>query len=71
MIRFSMAAIGAAWVCVSGVGPAFAASGGMGDPSAHTRELNAICDAQRRGEYPRYHEACLPDYVAPRENYRK
>jgi hypothetical protein len=45
---------------LSGIGSAVA--GNMGDPSAGMRQMQAICDAQRRGEYPRYHDACLPDY---------
>jgi len=48
---------------LSGIGSAVAGSmGNMGDPSAGMRYMQAICDAQRRGEYPRYHDACLPDY---------
>ena len=50
---------------VSGIGSAVAgnmSNGNMGDPSAGMRQMQAICDAQRRGEYPRYHDACLPDY---------
>ena len=45
---------------LSGIGSAVA--GNMGDPSAGMRYMQSICDAQRRGEYPRYHDACLPDY---------
>ncbi len=49
---------------LAGVSPSLAnsGSGGMGDPSAHMRYMQEICDQQRRGEYPRYHDACLPDY---------
>lgn len=45
--------------------PAFA--GGMGDTAYHTRQQNAYCDMQRRGEIPRSPDLCLPelppDYV--------
>jgi hypothetical protein len=40
---------------------ATAYAGGMGDPSAILRQNNAICDAQRRGERPRYPDMCLPE----------
>jgi hypothetical protein len=40
--------------------PAFA--GGMGDPSTVLKEKNAICEAQKRGEGPRYPNMCLPEY---------
>jgi hypothetical protein len=49
------------------VGPAFA--GGMGDSSAHIREMNAICEKQKRGEAPLHPNLCLPEYppdYAPR-----
>ncbi len=39
-----------------------ASAGGMGDPSTHIREMNAICDRQRRGEGPLYPNFCLPEY---------
>jgi hypothetical protein len=61
MRNFSIVAIVAASVGFASVGQALA-SGGMGDPSASMRAQRAVCDAQRRGEYPRYHNACLPDY---------
>jgi len=61
MRNFSIVAIFAASVGFAGIGQA-AAAGGMGDVSASMREEQAVCDAQRRGEYPRYHNACLPDY---------
>lgn len=60
MRNFSIVALIAASVGFAGVGQADAM--GMGDPSASMRANQAICDAQRRGEYPRYHDACLPDY---------
>lgn len=62
MSKFSMIAFIAASIGLAGAGPAVAKSNGMGDPSAHMRADQAVCDAQRRGEYPRYHDACLPDY---------
>jgi hypothetical protein len=59
MRDLSIVVIVAASVGFAGVGPAVA-GGGMGDPSASMREMRAICDAQRRGEYPRTYDACLP-----------
>ena len=38
------------------------ANGGMGDSSAHLKEMNAICDMQRRGEGPLQPNMCLPEY---------
>ena len=61
MRNMSIVAIVAATVGFASAGQAVA-GGGMGDVSAHMRQDQAICDAQRRGEYPRYHNACLPDY---------
>ena len=58
---FSITAIVLASVGFASLGQAIA-NGGMGDPSASMRAEQALCDAQRRGEYPRYHDACLPDY---------
>jgi hypothetical protein len=60
MRNFSIVALIVASFALSGIGSAAAHS--MGDPSAGMRYQKAICDAQRRGEYPRYHDACLPDY---------
>jgi hypothetical protein len=59
MRNLSIVVLIVASIALSGVGSAV---GGMGDPSAGMRYNQAICDAQRRGEYPRYHDACLPDY---------
>jgi len=42
--------------------PALAGSGGMGDPSTHLREMNALCEKQKRGEAPRNPDVCLPEY---------
>ena len=43
-----------------------AVAGGMGDPSTVLKQKNAICEAQRRGEGPRYPDLCLPEYpLAP------
>ena len=54
----------AAWVCaplcLAGLTQTSAAIG-MGDPSAHLREMNALCDRQRRGEAPQPN-FCLPEY---------
>ena len=67
MHNFSRIALMAVSIGVASVGQIGAASanGGMGDPSAFMRANLARCEAQRRGEYPRYHEACLPDYHDP------
>jgi hypothetical protein len=43
------------------IGAGAALAGGMGDPSAHIKELNAICDLQRRGEGPLTPNMCLPE----------
>lgn len=55
----------AAWVCaplcLAGLTQTSAAIG-MGDPSAHLREMNALCDRQRRGEAPPQPNFCLPEY---------
>ncbi|MFY9970267.1 MAG: hypothetical protein WBQ45_03170 [Roseiarcus sp.] len=60
MRNMSIVALIVASVALSGAGGAVARS--SGNPSAGMRYNQAICDAQRRGEYPRYHDACLPDY---------
>jgi hypothetical protein len=68
MRKVSIVAMVALMAGLSGVGPSFAngsGTGGMGDPSAHMRRMQEICDLQKRGEYPRYHEACLPDDMGP------
>jgi hypothetical protein len=59
MRKFSILAVVALATGLGGIGPSVA--GNMGDPSAHMRRMQEICDAQRRGEYPRDHDACLPD----------
>jgi hypothetical protein len=51
---------------LTGVGQAFA-GGGMGDVAANVRGNNERCEAQRRGEYPKYFNACLPDYPVTQE----
>jgi hypothetical protein len=33
-----------------------------GDVAAHLREMNAICELQRRGEAPPHPNLCLPEY---------
>ena len=60
MRNMSIVALIVASVALFGAGGAVARS--SGNPSAGMRYNQAICDAQRRGEYPRYHDACLPDY---------
>jgi hypothetical protein len=42
-----------------GVGPACA--GGMGDVNAHLRDINRLCDMQRRGELSPSPSYCLPE----------
>ncbi len=61
MGKMSVVAVLGAMLGLASVGPAFA-NGGMGDAAAFTRANNERCEAQRRGEYPRYFNACLPDY---------
>ena len=51
----------AASVAFAAARPAFAV-GGMGDPSRHMKEMNALCDLQRRGEAPPSPNVCLPEY---------
>jgi len=57
MRKLSVVAIVIAFVGVVGVGKA-GANGGMGDPSVHQKEIQANCEAQRRGELPGYPSAC-------------
>jgi hypothetical protein len=57
MRKLSVVAIVIAFVGFTGVGRAVA-NGNMGDPSAHQRQIQENCDAQRRGEYPSYPNAC-------------
>ncbi len=59
MRNLSILAILALATSFAGAGPSYA--GNMGDPSAHMRYMQEICDLQKRGEYPRDHNACLPD----------
>jgi hypothetical protein len=55
-IRLSTLSAVLAVVAVAG-----AEAGGMGDPSTHMKEQNAICDKQRRGELPPNPNMCLPE----------
>ena len=57
ILRLGLLAASVAFVAA---GPA--AAGGMGDASAHIREMNAICDMQRRGQAPPSPNMCLPEY---------
>jgi hypothetical protein len=50
-------------LAIAGVGPALA--GGMGDPSAHIKDMNRICEMQKRGEGPLSPNLCLPEYPPP------
>ncbi len=66
MRKFSILTIAVLATGLAGVTPSLAGgSGGMGDPSAHMRYMQAICDAQKAGTYPRDHQACLPDDMGP------
>ncbi len=64
MRNLSVLAILALATGLSGAGPSYAA-GGMGDPSAHMRYMQEICNLQKSGQYPRDHNACLPDDLGP------
>jgi hypothetical protein len=57
MRKLSGVAIVIAFVGFAGAGQAMA-NGNMGDPSAHQRQIQETCEAQRRGEYPGYPNAC-------------
>jgi hypothetical protein len=50
-------------IAIAGAGPAIA-GGGMGDPSAHQRQIQETCDKQRRGEIPGYPSGC-PSWALP------
>jgi hypothetical protein len=57
MRKLLVLAIVISFVGFTGVGQAVA-NGNMGDPSAHQRQIQETCDAQRRGEIPGYPSAC-------------
>jgi len=57
MRNLSFVVIIMAVVGLASVGQA-AANGNMGDPSAHMRQMEETCAAQKRGEYPKDHNAC-------------
>jgi hypothetical protein len=57
MRKLSLVAMFMAFAGFAGVGQAVA-NGNMGDPSAHQRQIQENCDAQRRGEIPGYPSAC-------------
>ena len=63
MRTISIVALIAVFVGVVSAGEAVANSGGMGDPSAHMRRIEEVCQAQRRGEYPPYPNVCPSWYV--------
>jgi hypothetical protein len=46
----------------AGAVPALATGGGMGDPSQHLKDMNAICEMQRHGVGPLSPNLCLDDY---------
>lgn len=57
MRNLSVATTVIAFVGIVGVDKAVA-NGGMGDPSAHQRQIQEICAAQKRGEIPGYPSGC-------------
>ncbi len=61
MRKIIVVSVLAAAIGLLGAAPAFA-GGGMGDPSAHLKEMNAICELQKRGQAPRNPDVCLPEY---------
>jgi hypothetical protein len=67
MRRFSIFATGLAFLGFAGADGA-AAAGNMGDPSAHQRELQEICDKQKRGEIPGYPSGCPSWDIDPPAN---
>jgi len=67
MRKFSILTLALLTAGLAGATPSFA--GGMGDPSAHMRYMQQICDAQKAGAYPRDHQACLPDDMGPPIGY--
>ncbi len=71
MRKFLLGSLIVASAALVGGAPAYAGSGGMGDPSTHMREMNAICEMQRRGEGPLSPNMCLEDYpIAPGDQHR-
>lgn len=57
MRKLSVMELLISFVGFADVGQAMA-NGNMGDPSAHQRQIQENCDAQRRGEIPGYPNAC-------------
>jgi hypothetical protein len=54
-----------------GAVPALATGGGMGDPSQHLKDMNAICEMQRHGVGPLSPNLCLDEYpVGPGQRPR-
>ena len=47
--------------------PALATGGGMGDPSQHIKDMNAICEMQRHGVGPLSPNLCLDGYGVARD----
>ena len=54
--------IGSLLATLAGVAAGGPAVAGVGDVNAHVREMNAICERQRRGEGPLSPNMCLPEY---------
>jgi hypothetical protein len=60
-----------AFVVISGFSVPALASGGMGDPSQHIKDMNRICEMQRHGIGPLSPNLCLDEYpAAPVERAR-
>jgi hypothetical protein len=67
MARLPLLSLLTAAAVLAAVGSTSAA-GGMGDASAHLKEMNALCDLQKRGEIAREPNLCQPEYpLAPVE----
>jgi hypothetical protein len=54
-----------------GAVPAMATGGGMGDPSQHLKDMNAICQMQRHGVGPLSPNLCLDDYPVASVDHRR
>jgi hypothetical protein len=69
MNKYIVAAWLSAPLCLIAVGPAQA--NGAGDCSAHIREMDALCEMQRRGEAPAHPSACLPEHPPGGASYER
>jgi hypothetical protein len=62
MRKALLTTISAAVLVAAGAAPALAGGGGMGDVAAHIKEMNALCELQKRHEAAPYPDLCLPEY---------